>query len=416
MTSESGSARRIDGEAVETPEDARGDSPSPHAARLAGQEVEFHQLLDGLPAGAYVCDPDGLITYYNRRAVELWGRAPKLNDPEDRYCGSFRLYSAEDGTPIRFDECWMALALREREGYNDREIIIERPDGKRLTVLANANPIRDKAGALVGAVNVLVDITDRKLVEDEQRQLRVALLNRGRLTFAGEMAAGIAHELNQPLTAIANYSEACLSLLRAGQVNGEDLLEAIEQIAEQGQRAADIIRRLRGLVNKAPLQREPVDLSVLVRKTLNYIATTTDAGVDRTRIRVDIADSLPPVAVDAVQIQQVLVNLIRNSIDAMDEPSIDHRELRLLVEPAGDGMVTVTVRDTGRGLGEGVHELLFFPFFTTKPEGIGLGLPISASIIEAHGGRLWAEPNNGPGTTFHFTLPTAGAPERSPDV
>src|SRR5215210_5834563 len=128
-------------------------------------ELHFRRLLEKLPAGAYTCDPKGLITYYNQHAVQLWGRAPKLNDPVDRYCGSFKLF-APDGSPIAHDRCWMALALKANEGYNKREIVIERPDGQRLAALAHANPIHDESGKLIGAVNVLVDITERKEAEE----------------------------------------------------------------------------------------------------------------------------------------------------------------------------------------------------------------------------------------------------------
>jgi signal transduction histidine kinase len=141
---------------------------------LPESELGFRRLLDRLPAGAYMCDAEGLITYFNPRAVELWGRAPKLNDPEDRFCGSFKLFSA-DGSPIRHDQCWMALALQNNEEYNRYEIIIERPDGHCLTVLAHANPIHDESGKLFGAVNVLVDINDRKQVEIERERLLLEL-------------------------------------------------------------------------------------------------------------------------------------------------------------------------------------------------------------------------------------------------
>jgi diguanylate cyclase (GGDEF)-like protein/PAS domain S-box-containing protein len=127
-------------------------------------------LLEKLPAGAYTCDPEGLITYYNQQAARLWGRAPKLNDPEDRFCGSFRLHTP-DGSPVAHDRCWMALALKTDRGYNEREIVVERPDGRRLTVLAHANPVHDASGELLGAVNVLVDITERKRAEGELERL-----------------------------------------------------------------------------------------------------------------------------------------------------------------------------------------------------------------------------------------------------
>src|SRR5271165_4174758 len=138
---------------------------------LQNSELQFRHLLDKLPAGGYTCDRHGLITHFNDHAVKLWGRAPKLNDPADRFCGSFKLF-ARDGSPIAHDACWMARALQTGNEYNGEEIIIERPDGRRLTVLAHANPIRDEAGELVGAVNVLVDITDRIQVESVLRSAR----------------------------------------------------------------------------------------------------------------------------------------------------------------------------------------------------------------------------------------------------
>jgi two-component system CheB/CheR fusion protein len=133
-------------------------------------DLEFHRLLEKLPAGAYTCDPDGLITYFNQHAVQLWGREPKLNDSIDRFCGSFRLFSA-DGSPISHNQCWMALALQTCTEYNGQEILIERPDGSRITVLAHANPFRDESGKLLGAVNVLVDISDRKRAEEAKAVL-----------------------------------------------------------------------------------------------------------------------------------------------------------------------------------------------------------------------------------------------------
>ncbi len=160
---------------MQTPEPVRGIGPGPtNGATRPWGEVEFRRLLEHLPAGAYTCDPDGLITYYNRRAVEVWGRSPKLNDPVDRFCGSFKLF-ATDGSPLRHDQCWMALALRTGRGFNREEIVVERPDGTRLTVLAHANPIRDESGRLLGAVNVLVDISDRKR-DEEARALLSAIV------------------------------------------------------------------------------------------------------------------------------------------------------------------------------------------------------------------------------------------------
>src|SRR5262245_21391970 len=139
--------------------------------RPAADEADrFQRFLDKLPAGAYTCDRDGLITYFNRQAEKLWGRAPALNDPADRYCGSFRLF-ASSGEPLKHDQCWMARALHTGGEYDGEEIVIERPDGSRLTVQAHARPMRDAAGAITGAINVLIDISDRKHAEQAQRLL-----------------------------------------------------------------------------------------------------------------------------------------------------------------------------------------------------------------------------------------------------
>src|SRR6476661_8584609 len=137
----------------------------PDSAPLTS-ERHLRRLLETLPAGAYTCDAEGLITYFNDYAVRLWGRAPKLNDPVDRYCGSFKLFSA-DGSPLAHDQCWMALAVQRGEEYNE-EIVIERPDGRRLTAVAHATPVRDPSGHILGGVNILVDITDRKRAEEQQ--------------------------------------------------------------------------------------------------------------------------------------------------------------------------------------------------------------------------------------------------------
>src|SRR5262249_32303026 len=137
---------------------------------IAGGQFHFQRVLDNLPAAAYLCDSEGLITCFNQHAKQLWGRSPKLNDPADRYCGSFKLYSA-DGTPIAHENCWMALALRTGREFDGEEIIVERPDGSRVTVLAHASPVFDAGGRLAGAVNVLVDVTDRKQGEHERALL-----------------------------------------------------------------------------------------------------------------------------------------------------------------------------------------------------------------------------------------------------
>jgi PAS domain S-box-containing protein len=159
-------------------------------AALHQGESHFRLLLEKLPAGAYTCDPEGLITYFNQHAVQLWGRAPQLHDHEDLFCGSFKLFSV-DGAPIDHDRCWMAMALKTNEGYNRREIVIERAGGQRLSALAHANPIRDESGNLIGAVYVLVDITEHKRAEEELRTVREAERSR----IARDLHDGVLQDL-----------------------------------------------------------------------------------------------------------------------------------------------------------------------------------------------------------------------------
>lgn len=191
---------------------------------LQNGESHFRRLLEKLLAGAYTCDPEGLITYFNQHAVQLWGRVPKLGDPVDRYCGSFRLFST-DGSPVSHDRCWMAQALETNREYNGCEIVVERPDGRRLTVLAHANPIHDESGRLIGAVNVLVDISERKRTEQElerrvaertaeleaiNEELRCHIAERKALENKLEYQASHDH-----LTDLPNRTSFCKSLGRA---------------------------------------------------------------------------------------------------------------------------------------------------------------------------------------------------------
>ncbi|MDQ2695964.1 MAG: ATP-binding protein [Pseudomonadota bacterium] len=355
-----------------------------------------------MPAGAYTCEPTGLITYFNQQAVALWGRAPKLHDPVDRYCGSFRLF-ATDGSPIDHGQCWMALALKMNQGFNGREIVIERPDGQRLTVLAYANPVHDEAGSLLGAVNVLVDISERKRAEESLRQLEAELAHMGRVTFAGEMAGGLAHELNQPLGAITTYAEAALQLLNAPRTNPAAVANLLEKIIDQGIRAGEIIHRLRSFLCKTEPRRSAADINALVREAVQLI--TPEARLGEVKVRLDLAAALPPVAVDAIQIQQVVLNLVRNALDALQEVPAGQRSLSIRTRPADGQEVEVTVIDTGPGLPAEAAAQLFQPFFTTKPHGMGLGLSLSRSIIESYGGRLWTTATSGRGSIFHFTVP-----------
>ena len=256
-------------------------------------------------------------------------------------------------------------------------------------------------------VGTIHDITDRRRAEDEARVLQERLTHFSRLSTMGEMAAGLAHEINQPLSAIATYAQACQRLIRQPEPEIEDVTAALEQINAQALRAGEVIRRLRNFVKNREVKREPVNCARLL-EDLRTLAET-DARLHNIRLRLDCQEPLPTVYADPIQLQQVVLNLVRNAIDAMVDVPEDRREVVLLTREATDGEVEVTVADHGTGLAPEATEHLFNPFFTTKASGTGLGLAISRSIVRAHGGRLWHTPNDGCGVRFHFTLPVSPA-------
>ena len=292
-------------------------------------------------------------------------------------------------------------------GPVDVEYRIVLEDGTLRHLHHIAQAFRDESGRTVQHVGTIHDITDRRRAEDEARQLQDRLTHFSRLSTMGEMAAGLAHEINQPLSAIATYAQACQRLIRAGGEPDPDVLAALQQINAQALRAGEVIRRLRNFVKNREVRREPVDCSRLL-DDLRTLAET-DARLHNVRLRIDCRSALPMVYADPIQLQQVVLNLVRNAIDAMAEVEERLREVVLSTGIADSGEVEITVADHGTGLAPEATEHLFNPFFTTKAGGTGLGLAISRSIVRAHGGRLWHTPNEPCGARFHFTLPASPA-------
>jgi signal transduction histidine kinase len=247
------------------------------------------------------------------------------------------------------------------------------------------------------------EILERKRAEEALRKAQADLAHVTRVMTLGELTASIAHEVNQPLAGVVTNGNASLRWLACDPPNLEEARECLRRIIRDGHRAGDVIARLRALVKKSAPAKVPLDLSDTIQEVLAMI----DPEVRRHRVSVwtDPAAGLPRVRGDRVQVQQVLLNLVLNGIDAMQAVTERSRELRIRAQPHVAGSVLVVVQDTGIGLDAQSLARLFEPFYTTKPEGMGLGLAISRTIIEAHGGRLWATPNDGPGATFQFTLP-----------
>jgi two-component system sensor kinase FixL len=229
------------------------------------------------------------------------------------------------------------------------------------------------------------------------------MLQVSRLATIGEMAAGVAHELNQPLTAIANYAQACDRLLSRPGANLDDIRTAMREIAGQAVRAGDILRRLRSLAQSQPMRRERADLNAAIEAIRDLILA--DVRVHRARVQFELDATLPSVSIDAVQIQHVILNMVRNGLEAPAEPAAPTRELTIRTGLASDGDVEITVLDNGPGLSPQALERLFDPFFSTKPEGSGLGLAISNTVVRAHGGSLTYRTNAPGGACFSIRLP-----------
>ena len=247
--------------------------------------------------------------------------------------------------------------------------------------------------------------TELRLREEQLQQHHAELAYVARLSTMGEMAASLAHELNQPLHAVKNYARGCVRRLLKNDEKDEELLSTLWQISKEANRAAGIIRSVRGFVQKRNPQVSKVSVNGLVEQVV--LLSKAEIKQRRAAVIADLASDLPPIAGDSIQIEQVMLNLVRNGLEAMDEvPELNgDRQLRIKTE-RHDDHIQVSVQDRGKGIAGDNLKKIFEPFFTTKPEGLGMGLAISQSIVQAHGGHLWASANQDQGCTFHFTLPT----------
>jgi len=333
---------------------------------------------------------------------------------------NFRIFEmdAQEGLPNReaisrqiHPEDWDGVnksfekSLREKvDTSSEFRIVLPSGTVKHLQVVRH--PVMNDAGDVVELVGTLIDVTERKRAEQERerlRQLEADLAHIDRVSMMGELTASIAHEVNQPLSGVVVNANACLRWLAGDSPNLAEAREAVRRIVRDGKRAGEVIARVRALAAKTPAAKERLDLNEAIGEVAAFAGD--ELRKNRVAVRTEFAPDLPPVLGDRVQLQQVVLNLVMNGIEAMS--SVEDRPRELIVRTQNDDarQVRVTVQDAGKGLDPQSMERMFDAFYTTKQGGMGMGLSISRSIIQNHGGRLWAVANEGPGISVQFTIP-----------
>ena len=365
------------------------------ARNLRTREAHLRSVLDTVPDATVVIDDHGIIQSFNAAAERLFGHAEAAVVGQNV---SMLMPTPFRGEHNGYIARYLATGEKRIIGI-DRVVTGQRKDGSTFPMKLEVGEVR--SGERRFFTGFIRDLTERQATERQLEELQSELARLSRLTAMGEMASTIAHEINQPLSAIANYLQGCGRLIDGIEhPNARKIHDALAETTHQTLRAGQIIRQLREFVARGETEKRLENINKLVEEASALaLVGAKEQGV-KTIFRFDTRVS--PVLVEKVQIQQVLLNLIRNAIEAMQ--GCPRKELVVETVLLDHGMVEVRVADTGSGLAEEITPRLFQPFVTTKPAGMGVGLSISKRIIEAHGGEMWAEPNPGGGTLFHFTL------------
>jgi two-component system sensor kinase FixL len=380
-----------------------------HAARRRAAAINDHlrSILDTVPDGVVVIDRAGIMTSFSPAAERMFGwtadeaigRNVNLLMPEPHH-------SAHDGYIQRYHRTGEKRIIGA-----GRVVVGQRRDGSTFPMELAVGETKGSTPSYTGFIR---DLTETQETETRLQELQNELVHVSRLTAMGEMASTLAHELNQPLSAIANLLTGSRRLIDRGrEADQVKVREAIDKAATQALRAGDVIHRMRDFVRRGASERDVESLSKLIEEASALaLIGEKDRQVD---VRLALDPAADAVYADRVQVQQVLLNLIRNGIDAMQDGNSRRRALLITSDVTEEGWSRVSVADTGPGIADEVRDRLFQPFMTTKPQGMGVGLSISRSIIEAHGGRIWAEANPGGGALFRFTLPPADQKETVDD-
>jgi PAS domain S-box-containing protein len=360
---------------------------------LRASEHHLRLMTETIPALVWRTTPDGEIDYVNRRVLEYTGKP--LEDFGNN--GWLQLVHPDDvDSTIRIWRQNTQTGEPHQVTYR-----LRRADGAYRWFDVRGEPLRDNEGRVVRWYGICIDVEDRRRTEEALRNTQERLSMASQVATVGELSASIAHEVNQPLTAVVSNGNACLRWLSAQPPNLAKAVEAAQRIVRDGKDAGEIVRRIRALFKRAAHEEVPLDLNEVIGEVLSLLRSET--AKRRVIVETDLGQRLPPVTGDRVQLQQLILNLLLNGIEAMD-PVIDQpKRLSIRSKRERDDTVLVEIRDSGVGLKD--PDTVFEAFFTTKENGMGMGLAICRSIVQAHNGRLWAASGEGPGATFYFTLP-----------
>jgi PAS domain S-box-containing protein len=364
-------------------------------AEARESERESRLIVDTIPGLVAIFTSAGELEVVNKQLVEYCGQTLEEMKP---WATNGTIHSEDLPDSLHA----FSQAITSGEPY-EFEARIRRFDGVYRWFQVRGLPLRDSNGQIARWYALLSDIDDRKRAEEALNTLCSELAHVARVTTLSTLTASIAHEVNQPLAGIITNASTCLRMLDADSPNVDGARETARRIIRDGRRAADVITRLRALFSKKESTLEPVDLNEATREVIAL--SMNDLQRNRVVLAAELADGLPPVTGDRVQLQQVILNLIRNASEAMAGVHDRTRQLVVRTEQESAERVRLTVRDAGVGLDPEGMAKLFDAFYTTKSGGMGIGLSVSRSIIKRHHGRLWAEPNEGPGATLSFSIP-----------
>ena len=367
--------------------------------QLRNSRDYLDRILNGMYEGVIVIDHDYTIkdvngrflSQYNVSREDIIGRkcyeiTHRINEP---CTGTKHICPARNAFDTAEPMCAEHIHLKS--------------DGSNAIVEIYAFPLFDKDGNVEFVVELTNDITERKQAQEEAQQRQMEMIHISKLSTVGEMASGLAHELNQPLSAITSYSTACMNTIKSGESQTETILDDLQMVVSQARRAGEIIQRIRDFLQKRSPHRSTVDINDLVESSMDFVASDTERH--QIQLKVELSDQLAMVLADPIQLEQVFLNIVYNAIEAMAEMPPQKRLLTVQTRMQTDKNVEIVVCDSGKGLDDEVSEKMFDSFFTTKPEGLGMGLSISRTIIEAHNGMIFVKPGKAEGTEIVIQLP-----------